>query len=534
MGLTGRTQKRRQRYHDQAMNDFLPINSNYGLLLTYAELDAAAWALGSLKADAKNRRGLGDWLKFFTNPNGGFVASLSNWDKPYGGQSKLEFQLSAAALSFTAVYKYGANNRKGSASKVFAGYAAFPQGSGYESGAVGRQDFLANRAYFAGRSIYESNDESASEFEAAAELNAQTQNRRGADLAGGFNYERGSVKEVAPFEIASVRSANKALSEAVINTLSQITSRVVEGFRLLNNCNYNAGGQLLAHFRLSIRRNAGGLFNTATSFELREANLNYNKGLRASSLQIPAYAQRFFWRLEHGEEISTPPPPQNSDNDRVQADPVTSVEEKAKSYFWEVLGRVQGFLEELREDGDLFKAGSDTSQGWCKVVDLDFKPPADGSWYFPPSVFSRDEPKEHQFHDNSEVGFREGWKAEFYIRFEPSATEAVAKTVPFSWEQLEAFSNGEAGASLDKNALVAWYESSFKAGVFGYELIGKSELNPTGSAELFGVCVGEFVFVVGGGRFGEAEESDAFETYSEFATPIAKSDELKGFDFNQI
>lgn len=516
------------------MNDFLPINSNYGLLLTYAELDAAAWALGSLKADAKNRHGLGDWLKFFTNPNGSFVGSLLNWDKPYGGQSKLEFQLSAAALSFVAVYNYGANNRKGSASRVFAGYAAFPQGAAFESGKAGQQDFLANRAYFAGRSIYGSDDESASEFSAAAKLNAQTQNRSGADLAGGFNYERGSVKEVAPFEIASVRSANKSLSEAVMNTLPQITLRVVEGFRLLNNCNYNAGGQLLAHFRLSIRRNTSRIFNTATSFELREANLNYNKGLRASSLQIPAYAQRFFWRLEHGEEISTPPPPQNSDNDRVQADPATSVEEKAKSYFWEVFGRVQGFLEELREDGDLFKAGSNTSQGWCKVVDLDFEPPADDSWYFPPSVFSRDEPKEHQFHDNSEVGFREGWKAEFYIRFEPSAAEAVAKTVPFSWGQLESFSNGAAGASLDKNALVAWYESEFKAGVFGFELVGKSELKPTGSARLFGVCVGEFVFVVGGGRFGEAEESDAFETYSEFATPIAKSDELKGFNFNQI
>lgn len=516
------------------MNDFLPINSNYGLLLTYAELDSAAWALGSLKADAKNRRGLGDWLKFFTNPNGGFVGSLLNWDKPYGGQSKLEFQLSGAALSFTAVHRYGANNRKGSASRVFAGYAAYPQGANFESGKAGRQDFLANRAYFAGRSIYDQDAEAASELEAAAELNAQTQNRRGADLAGGFNYERGSVKEVAPFEIASVRSANKALSEAVMNTLPQITSRVVEGFRLLNNCNYNAGGQLLAHFRLSIRRNTSRIFNTATSFELREANLNYNKGLRADSLKIPAYAQRFFWRLEHGGENFTPPPPLNSDNDRVQADPVTSVEEKAKSYFWEVFGRVQGFLEELKEDGDLFKAGSDTSQGWCKVVDLDFKPPANGSWYFPPSFFSRDEPKKHMFHDNSELGFREGWKAEFYIRFEPSATEAVAKTVPFSWAELEAFSNDEAGASLDKNALVAWYESSFKAGVFGYELISKSELKPTGSAELFGVCVGEFVFVVGGGRFGEAEESDAFETYSEFATPIAKSDELKGFDFNQI
>lgn len=534
MGLTGRTQKRRQRYHDQAMNDFLPINSNYGLLLTYDELDAAAWALGSAKADAKNRGGLSDWLKFFTNPNGGFVGSLLHWDKPYGKQSALEFKLSGSALSFTAVHRYGLNNRKGSASRVFAGYANYPQGSNFESGKAGQQDFLANRAYFAGRSIYESNDEAASEFAAAAELNTQTQNRRGADLAGGFNYERGSVKEVAPFEIASVRSANKALSEAVMNSLPQITSRVVEGFRLLNNCNYNAGGQLLAHFRLSMQRNASGLFNTAASFELREANLNYNKGLRASSLQIPAYAQRFFWRLEHGEEIANPPPPQNSDNDRVQADPVTSVEEKAKSYFWEVFGRVQGFLEELQEGGDFVSGGGNASQGWYKVVDLDFKPPANGSWYFPPSVFSRDEPKKHQFHDNSAVGFREGWKAEFYIRFEPSATEAVAKAVPFSWVELEAFSEGVEGASLDKNALVAWYESSFKAGVFGYELVGKSELNPTGSAQLFGVCVGEFAFIVGGGRFGEAEESSAFETYSEFATPIAKSDELKGFDFNQI
>lgn len=329
-----------------------------------------------------------------------------------------------------------------------------------------------------------------------------------------------------------MRSANKTLSEAVMNTLPQITSRVVEGFRLLNNFNYNAGGELLKHFRLSMRRNTSVLFNTATSFELRETNLNYNKGLRASSLQIPAYAQRFFWRLEHGEEITNPPPPQNSDNDRIQADPVASVQEKAESYFWEVFGRVQGFLEELREDGDLFKAGSDTSQGWCKVVDLDFKPPANGSWYFPPSVFSRDEPKEYVFQEVN--GTRNGWKAEFYIRFEPSATAAVAKTVPFSWEQLESFNDGEEGVSLDKNAVVAWYESSFKVGVFGFELIGKSSLKPTGSARLFGVCVGEFVFVVGGGRFGEAEESDAFETYSEIATPIAKSDELKGFDFNQI
>lgn len=252
---------------------------------------------------------------------------------------------------------------------------------------------------------------------------------------------------------------------------------------------------------------------------------------------VLANAARFFWRLEHGEEVATPPPPQESENDKIQADPVASVEEKAESYFWEVLARVQGFLEELQEDGDFVKGGGNASQGWYRIRNLDFTPPSDGAWYYPPSVFSRDEPKRHEFANNSEAGYRVGWKSEFYITLEPlgaNGAKLATDAAAFSWEQLEAFSEGAEGANLDKNALVAWFETSFKAGVFGFELVGKRPLSFTSAAPLVGVSVGEFVFVVGGGSFGAAEESDAYGTYSEFASPVAKSAELKGFDFNQI
>ncbi len=538
MGFTGRSAKRRKRYRDQAMNDFLPINERYKLQLTYAEMDAAAWALGGAKADAKNRRGFGDWLKVFTNPNGGFVGSLLNWDKPYGKQSELEFNLAKAALSFVAIYNYGANNRKASASSVFAGYANYPQGANYEARAAGRQDYVPSRAYFGGAAIYSLDEADRADIAAADALAEKTQNRQGATLAAGVNQgaDGTNVAGVAPFDVVRVRADNQGLMKRVFDTLPQITARVVEGFKQLNNCNYNAGGHLLPHFRLSIKRNVSVVFTQASCFEMSEINRNYSKGLRAASLYTPAYASRFYWRLENKDDDPKMPEYVETANDKIQADSTKSVDEKAQSYFWEVFARVEALLEELAggtSEWNYTDAGDLNGAGWHRVG----RYAAVGGGHFL-GFYSADEP---QYVLVGSGGESDTWAyvASEYVSFAAVNSSDVLTALPYSLSELEAVANaagataGSAAAApweaFDKNALVTWYEGNFGCdGFWEY----RSKLVGGTPKKIDAISVGGFAFIVGGGSFGESEKSDGHECWNEWSHAIAKSGELAGYDYS--
>lgn len=540
MGLTGRSAKRRKRYHDQAMNDFIPINDRYGLRLTYNELDAAAWALGGLKADAKNRRELSDWLKVFTNPNGSFVGSLLKWDMPYGKQSELEFKLAAAALKFVAVYNYGANNRKGAAASVFAGYVNYPQGANYEARAAGRQDYVPSRAYFGGAAIYSLDAADRADIAAADKLAERTQNRQGATLAAGINQgaDGTNVAGIAPFEVVRVRAENQEMMRKCFDTLPQITARVVEGFKQLNNKNYNAGGHLLPHFKLSIKRNTGAVFSRAVAFEMSEINRNYSKGLRASSLYTPAYASRFYWRLDNDKTPQTPTRTE-SENDKIQADASKSVDEKAQSYFWEVYSRVVALLEELdggtaewnyTDAGDLSGSGTSGGAGWQRVST--WSPGANAGWYL--RFNSVDEPR---FECVGSGGESDTWAyvADTYASFSAASAAEVLAGIPYSLEQLEAIAGtgadtsdaNSAWAAFDKNAFVEWYESNFGCAGFW-----NKSMDMSAPKKVDAICVGEFAFIVGGGAFGESESSAGYECWSEWSHAVAKSGELAGYDYN--